>query len=186
MKVSRGYIHPQRQDSTSPAQFTVMAAKATQHSAQVLRAWQSALPIPPAHRRPIVSSLIWSLSSPSASLPYLKPTPWPTPALSQVTKRGMATLSKSKNLKRQETEEESLARFHRVVRDESESAVDIWALPLESLGVFVCHLETHYWLTRIPKTGLRTLTKTFTFRHFLHEWRTPLCAIILHSFEIIS
>ncbi|KAH9074191.1 hypothetical protein EDB83DRAFT_2355331 [Lactarius deliciosus] len=114
-----------------------MAARATQHSAQVLRAWQSALPTPPAHRRPIVSSLIWSLSSPSASLPYLKPTPWPTPALSQVAKRGMATLSKAKNFKTQESEDESLARFHRAVRDESESTIDMWSLPLETLDVHI-------------------------------------------------
>jgi hypothetical protein len=143
-----------------------MATRATQHSAQVLRAWQSALPVPPAHRRPVVSSLLWSLSSPSASLPYLKPTPWPTPALSQVTKRGIATLPKQK--KTQEPEDDSLAKFHRAIRDEDAMKLDMWSLPLETLGVCHC-LHTHYGLTGIPNTGLGTLTKTFTFRHFLHE-----------------
>ena len=125
---------------TSLARFTVMAARATQHSAQVLRAWQSALPTPPAHRRPVVSSLLWSLSSPSASLPYLKPTPWPTPAHSRVTKRGMATLPKTNT---QVSEDESLARFHRAVRDESESKIDMWSLPLETLGVCVVSSPSH-------------------------------------------
>ena len=122
------------------AQFTVMAARATRHSAQVLRAWQSAPPIPPAHRKPVVSSLLWSLSSPSASLPYLKPTPWPTPAHSQVIKRGMATLQKTST---QESEDESMERFHRAVRDESESKMDMWSLPLQTLGVCVVSSPSH-------------------------------------------
>ena len=111
--------------------FTVMATKATQRSAQVLRAWQSTLPIPPAHRRPAVSSLLWSLSSQSASLSYLKPTPWPKPALSQGTKRGMATVQKTQI---QESEEDSLARLQRALRD-NQTKMDLWSLPLETLGV---------------------------------------------------
>ena len=160
-------IIPVKLQHKSGLSSRTMATRATQHSAQVLRAWQSTLPIPPAHRRPVVSSLLWSLSSPSASLPYLKPTPWPTQALSQVTKRGMATLPKQK--KTQELDESlTLARFHRAIRDEDAMKMDMWSLPLETLGV--CHhLHTHYWLTGIPNTGLGTLMKTFTFRHFLHE-----------------
>jgi len=97
------------------------------------------LPIPPAHRGPMVSSLIWSLSSPSATLPYLKPNPWPTPALSQGTKRGMSSLRKRPTV--QESEDESLARFHRAVRDESELTIDLWSLPLDTLGVSILPSE---------------------------------------------
>jgi hypothetical protein len=132
VKIARDEF-PQQRTSPSRAQFTAMATRATQRSAQVLRAWQSALPIPPAHRRPAISSLLWSLSSPSASLSYLKPTPWPKPALSQVTKRGMATLPQTQT---QESEDESLARFHRAVRD-NEMKIDLWALPLETLDVHI-------------------------------------------------
>ncbi|KAI0298697.1 hypothetical protein B0F90DRAFT_1731839 [Multifurca ochricompacta] len=114
-----------------------MAARATRYSAQVFRAQKSAMPLPPAHRGQMVSSLIWSLSTPSACLPYLKPTPLPVPALSQVVKRGMATLSKSKHLKLQESEDDALARFHRAVRDESSSTIDMWSLPLEPLDVHI-------------------------------------------------
>ena len=39
-----------------------------------------------------------------------------------------------KNVKVQEDDEEALARFHRAVRDEGESFVDMWSLPLETLG----------------------------------------------------
>jgi hypothetical protein len=39
-----------------------------------------------------------------------------------------------KNLKTVDSDEEALARFHRAVRDESESFVDMWSLPLETLG----------------------------------------------------
>jgi hypothetical protein len=46
----------------------------------------------------------------------------------------MATMSDSKDLKSQDFDEEALARFHRAVRDESESFVDMWSLPLETLG----------------------------------------------------
>ncbi|KAH9003415.1 hypothetical protein EDB86DRAFT_3073196 [Lactarius hatsudake] len=145
-----------------------MAARATQHSAQVLRAWQSALPTPPAHRRPIVSSLIWSLSSPSASLPYLKPTPWPTPALSQVAKRGMATLSKAKNFKSQESEDESLARFHRAIRDESESTIDMWSLPLETLE------------SRTPDLIFQTKSTKDD------AWVAPLRGIILENYRRVN
>jgi hypothetical protein len=55
----------------------------------------------------------------------------------------MATLQKPNQFKIQESEDESLARFYRAVRDESESNIDMWSLPLETLGV--CHLpQTHY------------------------------------------
>ncbi|KAI0252475.1 hypothetical protein BJV78DRAFT_1200902 [Lactifluus subvellereus] len=113
-----------------------MATRATQYSAQVLRARQSALPVPPAHRGPMLSSLIWSLSTPSASLPYLKP-PCSAPPFTQVIKRGMATIPNSKHQKLQESEDESFARFHRTVRDESESTIDMWSLPLETLDVHI-------------------------------------------------
>ena len=43
-------------------------------------------------------------------------------------------MSGSKHLKVQDSDEEALARFHRAVRDEGESFVDIWSLPLETLG----------------------------------------------------
>jgi hypothetical protein len=70
-------------------------------------------------------------------MPYLtlKPTPLPAPAFSQVIKRGIATMPASKPSKRIESDEDSLARFHRAVRDEGESFVDMWSLPLETLGV---------------------------------------------------
>ena len=79
----------------------------------------------------------------------------------------MATLPKQK--KTQELDESlTLARFHRAIRDEDAMKMDMWSLPLETLGV--CHrLHRYYWLTGIPNTGLGTLMKTFTFRHFLHE-----------------
>jgi hypothetical protein len=118
-----------------------MTARVTQYSAHVLRARQPMLPVPPAHRGAMLSSLIWSLSSnPSASLPCLKRTPSPAPAFPQVIKRGVATIPK--DLKTQENDEEALSRFHRAVRDESESFVDMWSLPLETLGalpLFECH-----------------------------------------------
>jgi len=41
----------------------------------------------------------------------------------------------SKHSKQLESDEDALARFHRAVRDESESFVDMWSLPLETLGV---------------------------------------------------
>lgn len=41
----------------------------------------------------------------------------------------------SKHSKPVESEEDSLARFHRAVRDESESFIDMWSLPMETLGV---------------------------------------------------
>lgn len=142
VKTSRGYIFLAlsqvslcqcTSDLTSVGALGTMAGRATQYSAQVLRARQSALPLPPAHRGPMLSSLIWSLSSPSASLPYLKP-PCSVPPFTQVIKRGMATIQNSNNSKVQESEDDSLARFHRAVRDESESSVDMWSFPLETLG----------------------------------------------------
>lgn len=41
----------------------------------------------------------------------------------------------SKLVKEEDSDEEGLARFHRAVRDEGESFIDIWSLPLETLGV---------------------------------------------------
>jgi hypothetical protein len=41
----------------------------------------------------------------------------------------------SKNSKPLESDEDALARIHRTVRDEGESFVDMWSLPLETLGV---------------------------------------------------
>ena len=41
----------------------------------------------------------------------------------------------SKPSKPLESGEDALARLHRSVRDESESFVDLWSLPLETLGV---------------------------------------------------
>jgi len=115
-------------------QVLSMAARVTQYSTQVLRVGQQMLPVPPVHRGAMLSSLIWSLSNPSASLPYLKPTPSPAPAFSQVIKRGMATMPASKHSKSLESEEDALARLHRAVRD-GESFIDMWSLPLETLGV---------------------------------------------------
>lgn len=77
----------------------------------------------------------------------------------------MVTLPRTQT---QESEDESLARFHRAVHD-TESKIDLWALPLETLGVYVAAFTRTAGLLRIPNTGLRTLPKTFTFRHFLHE-----------------
>jgi hypothetical protein len=41
----------------------------------------------------------------------------------------------SKYPKPVESEEDAFARFYRAVRDEGESYVDMWSLPLETLGV---------------------------------------------------
>ena len=46
----------------------------------------------------------------------------------------MATAPKLSNVKMQDSDDEALARFHRAVRDESESYIDMWSLPLETLG----------------------------------------------------
>jgi hypothetical protein len=46
----------------------------------------------------------------------------------------MATIQKSKQFTAQDSDDEALARFQRAVRDESESYIDMWALPLETLG----------------------------------------------------
>jgi hypothetical protein len=141
VNISRAYEHNQ-QRRTAAIEVLSMAARVTHYPAQVLRARQSMMPVPPVHRGAMLSSLIWSLSNPSASMPYLglKPTPSPAPAFSQVIKRGMATMKHSKSL---ESEEDALARFHRAVRDESESFVDMWSLPLETLGV--CDLCCVFW-----------------------------------------
>lgn len=47
----------------------------------------------------------------------------------------MATMPASKHSKPIESDEDALARFHRAVRDEGESFIDMWSLPLETLGV---------------------------------------------------
>lgn len=124
-----------------------MTARATQYSAHVLRTRQSTLPVPPVHRGAMLSSLIWSLSTPSASLPYLKPTPFPAPAFSQISKRGLATIPSSNHIKAEDSEEEALARFHRAVRNESESYIDMWSLPMETLGAW-----TLFDLSMTPNT----------------------------------
>lgn len=46
----------------------------------------------------------------------------------------MATIQKSKPIKGEGYDDEALARFHRAVRHESGSYLDMWALPLETLG----------------------------------------------------
>ena len=46
----------------------------------------------------------------------------------------MATMPASKHSKSLESEEDALARLHRAVRD-GESFIDMWSLPLETLGV---------------------------------------------------
>jgi len=46
----------------------------------------------------------------------------------------MATIPTSNTIKTQDSDDEALARFHRAVRDESESYIDMWSLPLETLG----------------------------------------------------
>jgi hypothetical protein len=134
-KISRDTIFSNRR-ARQTFQWQVsgsMAARVTQNSARVLRVRQSAPPLPPAHRGPMLSSLIWSLSTPSASLPYLKP-PCSTTAFTPVIKRGIATAPKSKHAAIQESEDESLARFQRAVRDEHNLGTDIWSLPIETLG----------------------------------------------------
>jgi len=95
------------------------------------------LPLPPAHRGAMLSSLIWSLSTPSASLPYLKPTPGPAPSFPQVLKRGMATIQNAKHLKTEDPDDEDLARLHRTIRNESQSHIDMWSLPLDTLDVHI-------------------------------------------------
>jgi hypothetical protein len=138
VNISRAHHNPSKRAKSqiTHQQVLSMAARVTHYPAQVLRARQSMLPVPPVHRGAMVSSLIWSLSNPSASMPYLslKPTPSPAPAFPQVIKRGMAMMRDSKHSK-PESDEDALARFHRAVRDESESFVDMWSLPLETLGV---------------------------------------------------
>jgi hypothetical protein len=47
----------------------------------------------------------------------------------------MTTIPKSNSFKAQDNDEEALARFHRSVRDESESYIDMWSLPMDTLGV---------------------------------------------------
>jgi hypothetical protein len=137
VNLSRAHQQTRQIKSQGHRQVLSMAARVTHYPAQVLRARQSMLPVPPVHRGAMLSSLIWSLSNPSASMPYLslKPTPSPAPAFSQVIKRGMATMPASKHSKPLESDEDALARFHRAVRDENESFVDMWSLPLETLGV---------------------------------------------------
>lgn len=116
-------------------QVISMTARVAQCSAHALRARQPMLPVPPAHRGAMLSSLIWSLSNPSASLPYLRPAaPSSAPAFPKVIKRGITTVPDSKHLKKEDSDEEALARFHRAVRDESDSFIDMWSLPLETLG----------------------------------------------------
>jgi len=44
----------------------------------------------------------------------------------------MATLP---NARTQDPDDEDLARLHRTIRNESRSPIDMWALPLETLGV---------------------------------------------------
>ena len=137
VNLSRAHQQTRQIKSQGHQQVLSMAARVTHYPAQVLRARQSMLPVPPVHRGAMLSSLIWSLSNPSASMPYLssRPTPSPAPAFSQVIKRGMATVPASKHSKPLESDEDALARFHRAVRDESQSFVDMWSLPLETLGM---------------------------------------------------
>jgi hypothetical protein len=148
VNISRAPRHELQQMRETNLQASVlsMAARVTQYPAQVLRARQSMLPVPPVHRGAMLSSLIWSLSNPSASMPYLtsKPTSSPAPSFSQVIKRGMATMPASKHSKEVESEEDALARFHRAVRDEGESYLDLWSLPLETLGVFVSFIACFF------------------------------------------
>jgi hypothetical protein len=47
----------------------------------------------------------------------------------------MATMPASKHPKPIESDEDAFARFHRAVRDEDKSFIDMWSLPLETLGV---------------------------------------------------
>jgi len=49
----------------------------------------------------------------------------------------MATTRSSRHLDAQGMDEESLARFHRTVRDEGSSYLDIWSMPLETLDVHI-------------------------------------------------
>lgn len=144
MKVSRGRRKAYAQIAAGiVGQVISMAARVTQCSAHVLRARQPMLPVPPAHRGAMLSSLIWSLSNPSASLPYLRPAPSSAPAFPKVIKRGITTVPDSKHLKTEDSDEEALARFHRAVRDESESFVDMWSLPLETLGALPSFESPH-------------------------------------------
>jgi len=49
----------------------------------------------------------------------------------------MSTIPKSTTVKIQDSDDEALARFHRAVRDESGSYLDMWSLPLETLDVHI-------------------------------------------------
>ncbi|KAI9438619.1 hypothetical protein H4582DRAFT_1814447 [Lactarius indigo] len=124
----------------------------------------------------------------------------------------MATLSKSKNFKTQESEDESLARFHRAVRDESESTIDMWSLPLETLGVYVYRLSipslgcffsskkksdllTIYSMRRLAQENAFPGRETFSARSFQifqtksskdDAWVAPLRGIILENYKRIN
>jgi hypothetical protein len=65
----------------------------------------------------------------------------------------MATIPNPKHLKTQEPEDEdeALARFHRAVRDEGQSTLDIWSLPMETLGQFSFSFSALLWI-RVDKT----------------------------------
>jgi hypothetical protein len=152
--VPRYCAHPRRQRQHVQG----MTTRATQCSARVLRGGQSMLPLPPAHRGAMLSSLIWSLSTPSASLPYLKPTPGPAPSSPQVLKRGMATIQNAKHLKTEDPDDEDLARLHRTIRNESQSHIDMWSLPLDTLGASplfesVLHLVCRCDMGNFPSGG---------------------------------
>ncbi|KAI0266068.1 hypothetical protein BC834DRAFT_824172 [Gloeopeniophorella convolvens] len=112
-----------------------MAARTTHYAACAVRARPTALPLPPAHRGPTLSSLIWSLSTPSASLPHHAAAVRTTPTLAHVQRRGMASMSKRKSTLDQLSEEDQLASFHRAVRDEYHGAIDMWNMPMETLDV---------------------------------------------------
>lgn len=92
----------------------------------------------------------------------------------------MATLPASKHSKPLESDEDALARFHRAVRDESESFVDLWSLPLETLDVHIpsfpakaenATLRDH--ITLLRDNFLNTLKNVSSMRKIAQENAFP-------------
>jgi len=90
----------------------------------------------------------------------------------------MATLAKTQQT--QVSEDESLARLHRAIRDESESKIDMWSLPLETLDVHIpsfparvknATLRDHFALLR--DNVLNTLKNISSMRRLAQENAFP-------------
>jgi len=106
-----------------------------------------------------------------------------------VTKRGMATLPKKQT---QVSEDESLAKFHRAIRDESVMKMDMWSLPLETLDVHLpsfparvenASLRDHFALLR--DNVLNTLKNISSMRRLAQENAFPEREVLsARSFQI--